>query len=95
MPFRASLTNWPPPAANLSALYALWPWSKNTNDWSYAQAHWSDATALFNADQANLRYYTDIAGVIGYARLAAHFGDTPDYNTPHKSRYRRYKPAAV
>jgi outer membrane protein assembly factor BamB len=79
VPFRSSLNNWPPPAANLSALYALWLWSKNTGDWSYAQSHWSQATSLFNARSGSMSFYADIAGAIGYARLAQHFGDTTAY----------------
>ena len=43
VPFRASLNNWPPPGAYLSALYGLWLWSKNTGDWTYATSLWSRA----------------------------------------------------
>lgn len=79
VPYRSELNNWPPPAANLSALYALWLWSKNTGDWSYAQGHWNQITSLFNARKGSLVYYADIAGAIGYARLADHFGNTAAY----------------
>jgi hypothetical protein len=79
--FRNNLNSWPPPAASMSALYALWLWSKNTGDWSYAQSHWADVTALFNALCSSMGYYSDIAGAIGYARLAAHFGYTSAYNS--------------
>jgi len=79
VPFRSSLNNWPPPAANLSAIYALWLWSKNTGDWSYAQSQWSQVTSLFNARRGSISYYADIAGAIGYARLAQHFGDSAAY----------------
>ncbi len=71
VPIRTELNNWPPVDVNLSALYALWLWSKNTDDWSYAQAHWGEAKALFAARSNNIRYYADIGGLIGYARLAA------------------------
>jgi uncharacterized repeat protein (TIGR01451 family) len=81
VPFRSSLNSWPPPGTSFSALYGLWLWSKNTGDWSYAQAHWSEATALFNSRRNDMKYYADIAGAIGYARLAAHFGNTSAYNT--------------
>lgn len=82
VPFRSQLNNWPPPAASMSALYAVWLWSKTTGDWSYAQAHWSDATALFNARKSAMNdFYSDIAGAIGYARLAAHFGNTSAYTS--------------
>ena len=79
VPFRSSLNNWPPPAPNISAIYALWLWSKNTGDWSYAQSHWSDVKSLFNARRGSILYYADIAGAIGFARLASHFGYTADY----------------
>jgi hypothetical protein len=75
VPFRAQLNNWPPPAANLSALYALWLWSRNTGDWTYAQSHWSQAKSFFQARQ-QIRYYADMAGMIGYYRLAVQFGDS-------------------
>ncbi len=79
VPFRASLNNWPPAGANFSALYALWLWSKNTGDWSYAQSHWSQAISLFNSRRTSMTYYADIAGAIGYARLALQFGDAAAY----------------
>ena len=82
VPWRTELNNWPPVDVNISALYALWLWSKNTGDWSYAQARWNDgsAAALFNARKDNMRYYADIAGAIGYYRLAEHFNDTAAKN---------------
>ncbi len=70
VPFRGQLNNWPPVAANASAIYAMWLWSKNTNDWAYACANWNAAKSLFNARRNSVRYYADIAGLIGYARLA-------------------------
>jgi hypothetical protein len=70
VPFRGQLNNWPPVAANVSAIYALWLWSKNTNDWTYACNNWNAARSLFNARRNSVRYYADIAGLIGYARLA-------------------------
>ncbi len=75
VPFRDALNPWPPPATHISALYALWLWSQNTNDWSYAEQRWSNASALFNARRGSMLYYGDIAGGIGYSRLAAHLGD--------------------
>jgi hypothetical protein len=76
VPFRASINNWPPPGASLQAIYALWLWSKATGDWSYAQARWADAKTLFAARRTSMTYYADIAGAIGYARLATQLGDT-------------------
>ena len=81
VPFRSQLNNWPPPAASMSALYAMWLWSKNTGDWSYAQSHWNAATTPFNEHRGNMtHYYSDIAGAIGYARMAQHFGSTSAYD---------------
>ena len=80
VPYRSSLNSWPPPARNLGTLYGLWLWSKNTGDWSYAQNHWSEATDLFNTRKNSILYYADIAGAIGYARMAQHFGYVSDYN---------------
>jgi hypothetical protein len=80
VPFRNSLNSYPPPAASLSALYAVWLWSKNTGDWSFAQSHWADVTALFNARRTNMTYYSDIAGAIGYARMAQHLGHMSAYD---------------
>ncbi len=77
---RQNMNNWPPVAANLSAIYALWLWSKNTNDWSYATQNWSQVQSLFNARSpvANMKYYADIAGAIGYYRLATRLGKTTE-----------------
>mgnify|MGYP002681934134 FL=1 len=80
VPYRDSLNNWPPPGRNLGTLYGLWLWSKNSGDWSYAQTHWNEITSLFNERKNTQYYYADIAGAIGYARMAAHFGYTNDYN---------------
>ncbi len=79
VPFRSELNSWPPPAANISALYALWLWSKNTGDWSYARSQWANARSLFESRRGSMFYYADIAGAIGYARLAQYFGETAAY----------------
>jgi len=70
VPFRSRLNNWPPVAANFSALYGLWLWSRNTADYNYACTRWSSARSLYNARRTSLMYYADLAGAIGYARLA-------------------------
>lgn len=70
VPFRSQLNNWPPVGANISAIYAVWLWAKNTGDWAYACAHWPQAKMLFSARRGTMRFYSDIAGAIGYARLA-------------------------
>jgi hypothetical protein len=76
VPFRAELNSWPPPGVNLSVLYGLWLWSKNTGDWRYARTHWAEAKQLFEQASPAIRYYADIAGVIGFARLAAEIDGT-------------------
>lgn len=81
VPFREDLNPWPPPAASLSSLYALWLWSRNTGDWTFAQEHWDEARALFEARKNTMIYYSDIGGAIGYARIAQHFGYSEDYNS--------------
>lgn len=77
---RAEVNNWPPAVANLSNLYALWLWSKNTGDWNYVAANWSQVTEFYNARAANIRYYADIAGLIGYYRMAEALGKPLDRN---------------
>ncbi|MCS6907057.1 MAG: PQQ-binding-like beta-propeller repeat protein [Anaerolineales bacterium] len=76
VPFRAQLNAWPPPAPSFSVIYALWLWSKNTGDWSYARSHWNEIKALFNERRNRMLFYADIAGAIGYYRLADRLGDT-------------------
>ena len=70
VPFRAELNNWPSVKANLDTMYGLWLWSKNTGDWSYACSNTAQIKSLYNDTKANLRYYADLGGLIGYARLA-------------------------
>jgi outer membrane protein assembly factor BamB len=76
VPFRSSLNNWPPVATNITTLYDIWLWSKNTGDWSFIESHWSEAKSLYNNRKGNIRYYSDIAGLIGMYRLAEHFQDS-------------------
>jgi uncharacterized repeat protein (TIGR01451 family) len=84
VPMRAQLNNWPPVAASLNALYGLWLWSKNTGDWSYVQSHYSDIRGLFlsrtpmNHTSGKMDYASDLAGVIGFYRMATYLGKTSD-----------------
>jgi len=74
---RQNLSNWPPPAASPTSLYAIWLWAKNTGDWELARTNWSGLTALYNSRRNELTYYADMGGVIGYARLARQlYGDS-------------------
>jgi outer membrane protein assembly factor BamB len=75
VPQRGALNNWPPVGASIQSLYGLWLWSRHTNDWTHAAALWNDAKALFMSRKGTMTYYADIAGAIGYARMAAHLGD--------------------
>jgi hypothetical protein len=78
VPMRQNLNVWPPPAAPLNSLYALWLWSKNTGDWSYAREHWEEINSLYEARRSDMSYYADIAGVLGYIRLAEESGHTAE-----------------
>jgi hypothetical protein len=70
VPMRAKLNNWPTANVSLSVFYGLWLWSKNTGDWSYACSNASAIKTLYDELKGNVRYYADMAGLIGYARLS-------------------------
>jgi outer membrane protein assembly factor BamB len=70
VPFRTQINNWPPTDIPFQTLYAVWLWSRNTGDYTYACSAWGDAKSLFESRRNTIRYYADIAGAIGYARLA-------------------------
>ena len=70
VPMRAKLNNWPISKISLAMFYGLWLWSKNTDDWSYACANAATVKARYSELKGNARYYADIAGLIGYARLS-------------------------
>jgi uncharacterized repeat protein (TIGR01451 family) len=83
-PLRSVVNNWPPVGTSLNTLYALWLWSKNTGDWSYAQSKWANAKSLMDAltplnhSAGKMDYFADLAGVIGYYRMAQHFANTTE-----------------
>ena len=70
VPMRSKLNNWPVSKMSLSALYGVWLWSKNTGDWAYACSNSTQIKSLYDEQKGNVRYYADMAGVIGYARLS-------------------------
>jgi outer membrane protein assembly factor BamB len=70
VPYRAEISNYPSAKPNLSTFYALWLWSKNTGDWSFACENSSTIKKLYQELKGNVRYYADLAGLIGYFRLA-------------------------
>ena len=78
VPIRSLLGTWPPPGRPLQTLYALWAYARYTGDWAYVAAHWSEAQALFAAKAPAINQYAEIAGAIGYARMAQHLGHTAD-----------------
>jgi hypothetical protein len=75
VPFRGDLSGWPPPGASLAAIYGVWRWADTTGDRAFAEAQWPAARALFAARREAIAFYADIAGAIGYARLARWLGD--------------------
>jgi hypothetical protein len=86
IPFRTQINNWPPVAVNITAIYSLWLWSKNTDDYSYAQSHWAQVQSLFNSRKDSMRYYADLAGAIGYYRLATDLETLdPDNNAAYQA----------
>ena len=70
VPVRSKLNSFPVAKVSLSVFYGVWLWSKNTGDWSYACANSARIKSLYNELKGNVRYYADMAGVIGYARLS-------------------------
>jgi outer membrane protein assembly factor BamB len=70
VPMRSKLNNWPTANVSLPVFYGLWLWAKNTGDWSYACANSSAIKSLYDGLKGNVRYYADLAGLIGYARLS-------------------------
>ncbi len=88
-PIRTGSENsWPPPTPPLQTLYALWAYGNYTGDWSYIDANWQNGTiqsfftsktqsiATSSASPTAVDSYAEIAGAIGYARIAQHEGDT-------------------
>lgn len=69
---------WPGPTIHPSVLYSIWAYSYYTNDWSYAQQNYSAIQSLYQSQQST---YPDIAGVIGFGRIAKHLDRMDDYNT--------------
>lgn len=65
-----------------AVLYAIWLYSKNTNDWSYATNQYTALKAIFTTlrNSGNVRSYPELAGAIGFARIAQQLGKTADYN---------------
>lgn len=78
VPYRASVSAWPPPGVPIQTLYALWVYARNTADWDYLRVRWNEVRALFDAKRNSIDTYAEIAGAIGYARIAKHLGDNSE-----------------
>ena len=74
VPVRQSLNTWPPPGVSIQTLYGLWAYAQYTGDWDYVATRWDEIQALFTAKKGSIDSYGEIAGAIGYARLARHVG---------------------
>jgi hypothetical protein len=73
-PIRNSLSAWPPPATPIQTIYALWVYARATGDWNYVRSVWPGIQSLFNAKKTSINSYAEIAGAIGYARIAQQLG---------------------
>ena len=72
---------WPPPSINVAVLYSLWAYSYYTEDWDYVTSTYSSLRNIYmSSKDSNVNSYSDLAGVIGFARIAHHLGRTSDYN---------------
>ena len=81
VPIRATNSNmWPPPGAPIQTLYALWAYGRYTGDWAYLSSQWSNVQSLFYAKSNSIDSYAEIAGAIGYARIAKQLGNTSEAN---------------
>jgi PQQ-like domain len=65
---------WPPPDVSIQTLYALWAYGRYNSDWSYLSTRWQQISALFDAKKTAIDSYAEIAGAIGYARIARQLG---------------------
>ncbi|MBX6771938.1 MAG: PQQ-binding-like beta-propeller repeat protein [Chloroflexi bacterium] len=69
---------WPPPGPPIQTIYALWAYARYTGDWSYVSSQWSSIRSLFYARKDAINSYAEIAGAIGYARIARQLGNTSE-----------------
>lgn len=74
VPMRSSLGSWPPPGVPIQTLYALWAYGRYTGDWGYLASRWEQIKELFHARKGAIDSYAEVAGAIGYARIARRLG---------------------
>lgn len=75
LPSRNGWNTWPPPDVPVQTIYALWRYAQVTGDWKYVSDHWGEIQALFAARKQSIDSYAEIAGPIGYARIAQQLDD--------------------
>ncbi|MBI4100117.1 hypothetical protein HY439_00025, partial [Candidatus Microgenomates bacterium] len=77
-----SFNFWPGPAVHISALYAVWLYSQNTGDWTYVNNNYTSLKSRYTSFKTGgaINSYPELAGVVGFARIAQHQGNTADYN---------------
>lgn len=63
-------------------LYAVWLFSNNTNDWSYAHSSYDEFKSIYInlRSTGEITSYPELSGVIGFSRIAQHLGQNSDYN---------------
>ncbi len=70
---------WPAPRVHPWVNYALWAYAYYTGDWNYVQSRYSQLKSLYQGVANSVDDYAELAGVIGFARIASHLGNTSDY----------------
>ncbi len=78
IPFPNAINVWPPPAPPIQTLYALWAYAQYTGDWQYLSSNWSQIKSLFDARKGSINSYAQIAGAIGYYRIAQRLNRTAE-----------------
>lgn len=75
---------WPPPIVHVSTLYSLWLYSNNTGDWTFVTDNYAALQALYanfkTQSGSTIASYPEWAGVLGFARIAQHLGQTADHD---------------
>ncbi len=78
-----SFNFWPGISVHVSVLYSLWLYSDNTGDWSYVTTNYNALKSIytnFKSQNNAIASYPELSGVLGFARIAQHLGQTQDYN---------------
>ncbi len=72
---------WPGIPVHISTLYSVWLYSYNTDDWTYATSNYIALKSIYTDFKSvnSIASYPELAGVIGFSRIAQHLGHTSDY----------------